>query len=196
MHSSTWTRKGRTSLLNKEAAVLLTLEPEGMVREITTYPSGRFNRVESYISIYVDKEWWGLEYFGKNEIRFKDFQHTYEGVLIQLELQTGEFKAFMIAAEYGKFLEEEDRTVIRWRWHYWRVSPEDASTILSGELKESDLAVERLHRAIKDPKYAQELDSETHQSHVSISIAKDYLRIVNEDIVIAHMHLAQILSNL
>ena len=50
------------------------------------------------------------------------------------------------------------------------------------------------HRPIKDPEYAQRLDSQAPQSHVSISIAEDYLRIVNEDIVICHMHLAQLWS--
>jgi (2Fe-2S) ferredoxin len=181
----------------KEAVVFLTFEPEGLVRGITTYPPNRFHPVQSSISIHVDEEEMGG---WVPRIRFKHLQHTYEGVFIHLELQTGEFKAFMIASRYEKFLWGED-TPWRWHWHYWRVSSEDAATILSGELKEGAPVAERVLRAIKDPEYAQALDSqalqsETHQSHVSISIAKDYLRISNEeDIVIAHMHLAQLLSD-
>jgi hypothetical protein len=188
-------KKERTNF-SKEAAVLLTFEPEGLVRGITTYPPNRFHPVQSSISIHVDEEWLVLTKMGEwvPGIRFKDFQHTYEGVLIHLELQTGEFESFMIASKYGKPLEHEDRLATRWSWHYWRVSPEDASTILSAKLKESPAAIERVHSAIKDPKYAQTLDSRAPQSHVSISIAKDYLRIVNEAMAICHMHIAQLSS--
>jgi hypothetical protein len=208
MHSSISAKKEST-YLSKESAVLLTFESEGLVRGITTYPPNRFNPVQSSISIHAAEEWWVLNEMGKwvPGIRFKDFHHTYEGVFIQLELQTGEFESFIIASKYGKSLGDEGGVATRWSWHYWRVSPEDASTILTEDLKEiaqvspASQVVERIHRAIKNPECAQELcpqllDSQTHQSQVSISIAKDYLRIVNEDIVISHMHLARLLSDI
>jgi hypothetical protein len=166
-----------------------------MVRGIKTYPPDRFNPTQSSISFYEYKEWWarnGTMQDLVRGIRVFDPQDTYEGVLIQLELQTGESQSFMIASKYGKFLEDEDRIGTRWRWHYWQVSPEDAFTILSGKLEETAPVVERVYRAIKNPEYAQTLNSQIHWSHVSISIAKDYLRIVNEAIVVCHMHFAQI----
>jgi hypothetical protein len=180
--------------VGKEAAVLLTFEPEGLVRGITTYPPNRFHPVQSSISIHVDEEEMGERVPG---IRFNDLAHMYEAVFIHLELPKGKFKSFIIASQYGKFPKMEDRTATRWRWHYWRVSPEDTTTILSGELKESDAVVGRIHKAMRDPEYAQELnsqalESQTRQSHVEISIANDYLRIVNEDFVICHLHIAEL----
>jgi hypothetical protein len=185
--------------LSKASAILLTFESERLVRGITTYPPDRFNPVQSSISIYDDEDWWLMNSMDTwvGGLRFKEpgrCRYTYEGVLTHLELQTGEFESFIIASKYDQFNEPEDGIATRWSWHYWRVSPEDASTILSGQLQESDPVVERIHRAIKDPEYAQALDSlalnsQKHQSHVSISIAKDYLHIYSN--VIAHMHLAQ-----
>ena len=42
---------------------------------------------------------------------------------------------------------DEDEIVTRWRWHYWQVPPEDASTILSKELEEGSPVVERAYSA-------------------------------------------------
>ncbi|KAH8777280.1 heterokaryon incompatibility protein-domain-containing protein [Hyaloscypha finlandica] len=177
MHSSISTKQVRSHFPVK-FAVLLTFGQQHTVLDIKTRPPDRFNPLQSLISIYPNSEWDPTE---RIEFRFIDYQRTYEGVLVQLELKTGEFESFMIASTRVGFREDEEIDT-RWRWHHWRVSQEDASTIMSGELEggspvlESILwrvspedawtvmsgelgggspVLERVHRAIKDPNYAQ-----------------------------------------
>jgi hypothetical protein len=165
--------------------VLLTFEQQRTVLDIKTYPLDRFNPEQSLISIYLPLLWDSTE---RNAFQFIDYGHRYEGVLVLLELKTGEFESFMIASTYVGFRENEALDT-RWRWHHWHVSPEDASTIMSGELEEGSPVVERVHRATKDPNYAQILDSQTRQSRVSISAAKNYSLTLDAGAV-SHMHLA------
>jgi hypothetical protein len=180
MHSSISTKKVR-SHFPVTFTVLLTFEQQRTVIDIKTYPPGRFNPVQSLISIHPSFQWDPTEW---NVIQFTDYGRTYEGVLVQLELKRGEFESFMIASTRA---DEEFDT--RWIWHHWRVSPEDASTIMSGELEGGSPVLERVHRALGDPNYAQILDSQTRQSRVSISAAKDYSLTLDAGAVF-HMHLA------
>ena len=53
------------------------------------------------------------------------------------------------------------------------------------QISPENTVVERIHRVIKGPEQAQ-----TRQPHVSI-LLKDNLCIVDEDIVLCHMHLMQ-----
>jgi hypothetical protein len=179
-------RKRRTRF--QGFAVLLTFASQDLVRRIKTYPPDRFNPTQNTISIFFSK------HSGKRElgsvlswingaaIRFIDSEHTYEGVLIQLELPSGEFRSFMIASMI------RDDTEAGWQWHYWEVPSEDATAILSEDLEESSPVVERVHKAIKDPNYAHTLDSQVDKPHMSISIAEEYF-IVDDD-AISHMHVA------
>jgi hypothetical protein len=183
MHSSISTKKVRYHF-PETFTVLLTFEHKSTVLDIQTCPPDRFKPVQSLISIYPTMQW---DPTG-TKFRFIDYERAYEGVLVQLVLQTGEFESFMIASTYVGFREDEEIDT-RWRWHHWRVSPEDASTIMSWELEEGSPVVERVHRAIKDPNYAQILDSQTRQSRVSISAAKDYSLTLDAGAV-SHMHLA------
>lgn len=184
MHSSVSTKKVR-SHFPVTFTVLLTFEQQRTVLDIKTYPLDRFNPEQSLISIYLPLLWDSTE---RNAFQFIDYGHRYEGVLVLLELKTGEFESFMIASTYVGFRENEALDT-RWRWHHWHVSPEDASTIMSGELEEGSPVVERVHRATKDPNYAQILDSQTRQSRVSISAAKNYSLTLDAGAV-SHMHLA------
>jgi hypothetical protein len=184
MHSSISTKKVR-SHFPVTFTVLLTFEQQRAVLDIKTYPPDRFNPVQSLISIYPTFQWDSTE---QNEFQFIDYERAYEGVLVQLEFQRGEVESFMIASTYVGFREDEEIDT-PWRWHHWRVSPEDASTIMSGGLKEGSPVVERAHRAIMDPNYAQTLDSQARLSRVSISAAKDCSLTLDAGAV-SHMHLA------
>jgi hypothetical protein len=181
--------KKMRSHAREEFVVLLTFETQRMIRGIKTHPPDRFNPVQSSITIYSSEKLSPFQWMNG-----RGFENSCEGVLIELELQTGEFKSFMITSTYlyRRFREDEDRNVTEWRSHYWQVSPEDASTILSGESKGSFPVFERARWAMRDPDYAQTLDSQTHQSRVSISIAKDHL--LADGGAVSHMHISELLS--
>lgn len=183
IHPSILMKKRRRTSLNKEFHVLLTFEPQSIVRGIETFPSHRFNPGQSSISIYSDQRGDG------NQITEWTSNNIYEGVLIRLELQTGESESFMVASIYKMFLEDEnedeDGVSPQWRWHSWRVSPEDASEIMSGNLSGARMA-------IKDLDYAQTLDMRIQHSRLSISMAKNCS--VTDNRAVCHMHLAQLLS--
>lgn len=186
--------------------VLLTFGSKGMVRRIKTYPPDRFDPTSSSVKIFSPEvlgAWqkvpnWKTR-LGPN-IRFVDPDHTYEGVMVQLELPTRESKCFMVAAIL------EDEKTARWKSHCWQVPPEDAAVILSGSMEEVSEEANRAHSAIQNPHYATTLDiyaenaqmgvpvspvSSRPQSQpvqLSISISKGYLVVNNR--AIAHMHLA------
>ncbi|KAN0112546.1 HET domain containing protein [Hyaloscypha variabilis] len=181
----------------REFAVISTFEEKGMVRETRTFPEDRFDPVRSSISIYLDRRFvennWGYKAVLTNFGHFGDRYevprggHTYEGVLVHLELRTGGSQSFMIAVKWRRLEDDQDRLDTHWKWYCWpilsgQIIP-NPNPLIAFVLRRSSPIVELFHQAMLDPDRTQALSSDKPATQVSISIASDCSRLYNGNFV-------------
>jgi hypothetical protein len=189
-------RNWRSKRVTESVQLSFTFEAEGMVREIRTFPQDRFVPLHSSITIYLDRRAGRnpgnktilTDFWDKNDKRGEG--HTYEGVLVELKLRTGGSQLFMIAAQWGRLDDGQDRLDTHWKWYCWPISSDEISrAILFKQLPRRSPVVERFHQVMLNPDRTQTLSSDEPTTQVSISIASDFSRLYNGNFGICHMHI-------
>ncbi|RMJ08439.1 hypothetical protein BHE90_005284 [Fusarium euwallaceae] len=75
---------------------------------------------------------------------------------------------------------------VHWKWHFWRVSPEEAAILQAPYAKADWPEVDRFEKALRNPDIARWIDFKPSQTHLSVSLANHYTPVGAG--AICHMH--------